>query len=96
MLQDIADTLGEGDCIDSIRIDFSNAFNLVPDDRLFTKLAASGVVSRVVVWVREFIVDRRKAIIQGSQINLTCASRESFGPTTVSSVRKWYLEEHRQ
>jgi len=37
----------------------------------------------------------RRATILGSQSNLRCAARERFGPTTVSSVRKWYLEEHR-
>ena len=35
-----------------------------------------------------------RATIQGSQSNLTCTARERFGPATVSSVRKWYLEEH--
>jgi hypothetical protein len=29
----------------------------------------------------------------GSQSNLRCDARERFGPTTVSSYRKWYLEE---
>jgi len=37
----------------------------------------------------------RRSTIQGSQTNLRCAARERFGPTTVSSVRKLYLEEHR-
>jgi len=36
---------------------------------------------------------RRMATIQGS--NLSCAARERFGYTAVSSVRKLYLEEHR-
>jgi len=54
--QDIADSLNEGLGTDAIIIDFSKAFNLVPHDWLLTKLAASGVDSRVVVWVREFLV----------------------------------------
>ena len=41
--QDIADSLDEGVSIDAIIIDFSKAFDLVPHDRLLTKLAASGV-----------------------------------------------------
>ena len=56
VLQDMADPLDEGDCIDSISIDFPKAFDLVTYDRLLTKLAASGVVSRVGVWIREFVV----------------------------------------
>ena len=49
--QDIADSLEKGLGIDAIIIDFSKFFDLVPHDRLLTKLAASGVDSRVVVWV---------------------------------------------
>jgi len=33
---------------------FSNAFDLVPHDRLLTKIAATGVDLSVVVWVKEF------------------------------------------
>jgi hypothetical protein len=36
--QDIADSLDNGGSIDSIIIDFSNAFDLVPRDRLLTKI----------------------------------------------------------
>jgi len=53
--QDVADSLDEGARIDAIVIDFSKAFYLVPYDRTLTKIAASGVDSRVVVWVREFL-----------------------------------------
>ena len=48
MCQDIADSLDEGVGIDAIILDFSKAFDLVPHDRLLTKLAASGVVSRII------------------------------------------------
>ena len=51
---------GRGVGIDAIIIDFSKAFDLVLHDRLFTKRAASGVDSRVVVWVGEFLVGRHK------------------------------------
>ena len=50
--QDIADPLGEGVGLNAITMDFSKAFGLVPHDRLLMKLAASGVDSRVVVWVK--------------------------------------------
>jgi len=56
--QDITDSLDEGVSVDAIIIDFSEAFDLVPLDRLLTKLAASGVDSRVVIWVKEFLVGR--------------------------------------
>ena len=54
MFHDIADTLDEGIGADAFIIDFSKAFDLVPHDRLHMKVAASGVESSVVIWVREF------------------------------------------
>ena len=40
--QDIVDSLKEGARTDVIIIDFSKAFDLVPHDRLLTKIAATG------------------------------------------------------
>ena len=54
--QEIADSLDEGAGIDAIIIDSSKAFDLVPYDRLLMKIASSGVDSRVVVWIRGFIL----------------------------------------
>jgi hypothetical protein len=54
--QDIADTLNNGGRIDAIVEDFSKAFDLVPHDRLLTKISASELDSRVVVWIREFLL----------------------------------------
>ena len=53
--QDIAGSLDNGDKIDAIIVDFSKAFDLVPHGRLLTKIANSGVDTRVVVWIREFL-----------------------------------------
>jgi hypothetical protein len=53
--QDIADSVDEGARIDVIIIDFSKSLDLVPYDRLFTKIVASGVDTRVVVQVSEFL-----------------------------------------
>ena len=46
--QVIVDSLDNGDKIDAITVDFSKAFDLVPHGRLLTKIANSGVDSRVV------------------------------------------------
>jgi hypothetical protein len=67
--QDIVDSLDEGVGIDGIIIDFSKAFNLVPHDQLLTKLAASGVDSRVVIWVREFLADCTQRVRVGGQLS---------------------------
>jgi hypothetical protein len=58
--QDIADSLDKGDGTDAIIIEFYKAFNMVPHDRLLTKLADSGVGRRVLVWLGEFFVDIHK------------------------------------
>ena len=61
--------LDDGVAIDAIIIDFSKAFDLVPHDRLLRKLAASGVDSRVVVWVREFLVGRTQRVRVGGRLS---------------------------
>ena len=70
MCQVIADSLDEGIGIDAIIIDFSKAFDLVPHDRLLTKQAPSGVVSRVLVWVREFLVGPTQRVRVGGQLSI--------------------------
>ena len=51
------------------KIDFSKAFDLVSHDRLLMKLAASGVDSRIVVWVREFLVGRTQRVRVEGQLS---------------------------
>jgi hypothetical protein len=63
--QDIADSLDNRERIDAIIIDFSKAFDLVPHGRLLTKIANSGVDSRVVVWIREFLLGRTQRVRVG-------------------------------
>jgi len=46
--QDIVDSLDEGVRTDAITTNFSNAFDLVPHDRLLKKIAATRVDLRVV------------------------------------------------
>jgi hypothetical protein len=59
--QDISDSLDEATRLDAIIIDFSKAFVLVPHDRLLKKISASGVDSRLVVRIREFLIDRSQS-----------------------------------
>ena len=68
MCQAIADSLDEEVGIDAIIIDFSKAFDLFPHDQLLTKQAASGMDSRVVVWVRKFLVGCTQRVREGGQL----------------------------
>jgi hypothetical protein len=54
--QVIADSLDDGVKTDDIIIYSSKGFALVPQDRLLTKIAATGVDLSVVVWVQEFLL----------------------------------------
>jgi hypothetical protein len=67
--QDVADALDNGDTIDAIIVDFSKAFDLVPHGRLLTKMAKSGVDSRVVVWIREFLLGRTQRVRVGGKLS---------------------------
>jgi hypothetical protein len=58
-----------GSRIDTIIIDFSKAFDLVPHDRLLTKIAASGVDSRVVIWIRECLLGRMQRVRVGGHLS---------------------------
>ena len=66
--QDIADSLEEGVRTDAIIIDFSMAFNLVPHDRLLTKITATRVDLRVVVQVKVFLLGRSQRVRLDGQV----------------------------
>jgi len=67
--QDIADSLDKGDKFDAVIVNFSKASDLVPHGRLLTKIANSGVDSRVVVWIREFLLGRTQRVRVGGQLS---------------------------
>jgi hypothetical protein len=59
---DIVDSLDKGVRSDAIIIDYSKAFDLVPHDRVHTKIVATRVDLRVVVWVKEFLLEHLQRI----------------------------------
>ena len=85
--QDIADSMDEGVKTDAILIYFSRGLDLVPHDRLLTKIAATGVDLSVVVWAKEFLLGRSQRVrVDGSQSNLGSAARECIRSSTVPSL----------
>jgi len=66
--QDIVDSLDEGVRKGAITTEFSKAFNLAPHDRLLTKIAATGVDLRVVVWVKEFLLGHSQRVRLDGQL----------------------------
>jgi hypothetical protein len=67
--QDIADTLDYGDRTDVIIVDFAKSFDIVPHGRLLVKIANSGVDTRVVAWIREFLTGRTQRVRVGRQMS---------------------------
>jgi len=67
--QDIEDCLDNGDKIDASIVDLSKAFDLVPHGRLLTKIANSGVDSRVVVCIRKFLLGSTQRVRVGGQLS---------------------------
>jgi hypothetical protein len=63
------DSLDNRERIDAFIIDFSKAFDLVPHGRLLTKIANSGVYSRVVVRIREFLLGRTQRVRVGGHLS---------------------------
>ena len=61
--------MDEGVRTDAIIIDFSKAFDLVPHDRLLTKIAATGLNLKVVVWVKEFVLGRSQRVGVDGQLS---------------------------
>jgi hypothetical protein len=67
--QDIADSLDKGVRTDTIIIDFSKAFDLVPHDRFLTKITVTRVVLRVVVCVKEFLLRHSQSVRVDGQLS---------------------------
>jgi len=64
-----ADAKDNGGRINAIVIEFSKAFDLVLHDWLLMKTAISGVDSRVLAWVREFLLGRMQRVRVGRQLS---------------------------
>jgi len=67
--QDIADTLDDGARMEATVIESLKAYSLVPYDRLLIKMAALGMNSRVVMWVREFLLGHLHRVRVGGQLS---------------------------
>ena len=56
-------TLDEGRNIDTIYLDFAQAFDTVPHRRLLTKLRGYSVKGRILTWIEVFLTDRRQRVV---------------------------------
>ena len=56
-------TIVNGGVVDSIYLDFSNAFDTVPHRRLIGKLEAYGIKGNILKWIRDFLDGRIQQIM---------------------------------
>ena len=65
-------------------INFSKTLDLVPHDRLLTKIGATRVDLRVVVWVKNFVLGRSQRGDRGSTVVMVLCYKSKgrwFDPT---------------
>ena len=68
--------MNEGDIFDVITIDFRKAFDVVPYNRLVSKLADLGVCRQTLLWLAAFLCDRLQRVRLNSSYSV---------PSSVSS-----------
>ena len=71
-LLEFLEFVGKGKNMDIVFLDFAEAFNKVPKERLLAKLAAHGVEGKVLQWVRRWLTDRKqRVVLNGETSDLT-------------------------
>ena len=66
-VQDLAESLNNGDQIDAVLLDFSKAFDKVPHKRLLMKLRHCGVRGDLLQWIGDFLTGRTQTVILEGQ-----------------------------
>ena len=61
-LDKVTAEVDEGDPVDVIYLDFAKAFDKVPYQRLFKKMAAHGVRGKVLGWVIDWLTERKQKV----------------------------------
>ena len=72
-LETITTALDEGSGIDVIYLDYAKAFDTVPHRRLMTKLHAYGIGWSLLLWIEEFLTNRRQKVsVRGTDSEAEC------------------------
>jgi endonuclease/exonuclease/phosphatase family metal-dependent hydrolase len=62
VMDDWTQALDNGKNLDTIYLDFQKAFDTVPHQRLLGKLEAYGITGNIVLWIRDFLSNRRQRV----------------------------------
>lgn len=66
-LEEITESIDNGEDVDVIYLDFCKAFDKVPHKRLLKKLCSYGIVGKVFNWIKDFLSNRKQRVmINGS------------------------------
>ena len=71
-LNTITSYIDDRACVDAVLLDLRKAFDLVPHNRLLSKLAAHGIGGRCLDWIAAFLANRTQAVVVDSCMSQTC------------------------
>jgi hypothetical protein len=61
--------LDNGQSIDVLFFDYSNAFDTVPHKRLLSKIKAHGITGNLLEWIQDFLTDRKQRVAIHSSVS---------------------------
>ena len=87
--------LDEGHRLDVLFVDFSKAFDRVPYKYLLSKLYAYGIISKVLNWLRDFLVRSSMTVRVNEALSetATCGSGVPHGSVLGSVLFKVYVKD---
>ena len=62
-MEDFTAAIDQGYEVDVIYLDFCKAFDKVPHKRLLAKIERCGIKGNVLVWIKEFLSERRQRVV---------------------------------
>ena len=71
VMEDFTDFLDKGEAFDTIYLDFRKAFDSVPHERLLLKLEAYGISGQIIMWIRNFLINREQTVRVGKDFSET-------------------------
>ena len=69
-LEEITKWVDDGSPVDVIYLDFQNAFDKVPHQRLIRKLKSHGMGISIINWVEQWLTDRRQRVVVDGEVSI--------------------------
>ncbi len=93
MLEDIARSRNKGMNVDILILDFSKAFDTVPNVRLLKKLKSYGIKGNIGGWIEAWLTDRQQQVVLDGEVRtgsstVRCTSRYCAWATNVPPLHQ--------